>query len=40
MDESDRLIAVLNGNYLAKYFPTVWYNQEAAKKEKQKGNEV
>lgn len=29
--EQQRMIAVLQGNYLAKHFPNVWLNQQQAK---------
>ncbi len=39
--ELDRLIAVMRNNYLAKFFPRIWYAQEESKleREQRKDNE-
>ncbi len=37
--ELDRLIAVMRNNYLAKFFPRIWYAQEEAKQSKENDNE-
>jgi len=28
MDEQERLVAVIKGNFLAKYFPKIWEDQK------------
>lgn len=34
MDEQERLIAVLQGSYLARYFPSLWRAQEQYRRDR------
>lgn len=36
-DEGDRLVAAINGSYLAKHFPQLWYKQEQVRREIESG---
>lgn len=30
-DEQDRLVAIMKGSYIAKYFPSLWFNEQKYK---------
>ena len=37
IDEGDRIVAAIKGNYLAKHFPETWYKQEKIRREVESG---
>lgn len=38
-EEQERLIAVMRGNYLAKYFPDIWVKQFRLQQQRAKKND-